>query len=346
MIKQDKIESNARKRVTLKDIGRQLELSHATVSRALNGMPDGLISQATIERVRRVALEMGYRPNHAARSLATGRTGLLALWIWSEELHSSYHAAVSQRMHLEAVNHSYQLLVDLVDRPVLGLPKTSAFDSWNVDGIIAHEASPAIEKQFGATRPPTPIVATGAYQLLEGVDEVRVDLSEGAREAMKHLFALGRRRVAYLTDDLQGRTFDPRYIAYTEGMEASGRPCEFIETSGTRRASRERIRAYVADQGCPEAIICHNDDLAIGAYRGLLDMGLRIPENVALVGCDGIEDGEYLEAPLTTIAQPLEHLCSLATQFLDKRIADPTRPIQRALLKAQLIVRDSTVPSS
>ena len=337
------IEKTNTRRITLKDIAKRLDVSHATVSRALNRPEDPLISEATRLRVKQVAEEMGYRPNHAARSLATGRTGLIALWLWSEAVPNSYHANVSQLMHAAAQSRSYQMLVNLVSRNTLESPANNLFDAWHVDGIIAHEAGPAIQSQFqGALRPPVPVVATGAYHFLEGVDRVTIDVQEGAMLAVKHLLEIGRRRIVYITDDLAHRASDPRFAAYDHLIGEAGLKREFLDVPNSRAAVRQRVRNYVEANGVPEALFCHNDDMAIAAYRGLCDLGIRVPDDVAIIGCDGIEDTEYLEVPLTTIAQPLSEMCEIACQFLEQRIEDPSRPLQEACLPAHLVIRSST----
>lgn len=338
---------NGARRVTLRDIARQLDISHATVSRALNSATDPFISQATRERVRKVAAEMGYRPNHAARTLATGRTGLLALWLWAEEMPGSYHSTVGTSMHEAARAHGYQLLLDILSRDSEpGVPMVG-FDRWHVDGIIAYESGPAVEAQLRSGTPsPVPIVSVGSYHLLEGVDHVRIDLREGLEESMRHLIASGRRRIVYVTDDLANRGDEIRYKVYVAAMAEAGLPTEFLELKPNRRAARVGARDFIDARGVPDALYCHNDDFAIGAYRGLCDLGVSVPDDVALVGCDGIEDGEYLETPLTTVAQPLAEVCELACQFLERRIEEPSIPIQSAVVKAELIIRDSSLMPS
>jgi len=337
------IEKANGRRITLKDIAQRLDISHATVSRALNRAEDPLISEATRLRVRQVAEEMGYRPNHAARSLLTGRTGLVALWLWSEALPNSYHANVSQVMHAEALNRSYQLLVNLVSRTTLQSPHNNLFDAWHVDGIIAHEAGPAIQAQFrGERRPPVPVVSTGAYHFLPNADRVVIDVAEGAILAIRHLLDIGRRRIVYVTDDLAHRSGDPRFSAYNALLPEAGLAPEYIDVPSARAGVRAAVRAYVEAHGVPDALFCHNDDMAIASYRGLCDLGIRVPDDVAIVGCDGIEDTEYLEVPITTIAQPLSEMCEIACRFLEQRIEDPARPIQEASLPARLVIRSST----
>ena len=343
MTSMDTIAKAGERRVTLKDIAKRLDVSHATVSRALNRPEDPLISEATKLRVLHAATEMGYRPNQAARTLATGRTGLVALWLWSEAVPNSYHAYVSQLMHAEAHRRSCQLIVDLVCWATLEARKDNLFEAWHVDGIVAHESGPAFQTQFlGSHRPPVPVVSTGAYHFLPGVDRVSIDVFEGAVLAMNHLIEQGRRRIMYVTDDLAHRGADPWYIAYTSQLKDFGLESIFLDVQSTRAAVRVAVREYVRVHGAPDALFCHNDDMAIAAYRGLCDLGVRVPDDVAIVGCDGIEDTEYLEVPLTTIAQPLVEMCRVASQFLEQRIEDPSRPIQEVTLPATLVIRSSS----
>lgn len=335
------------RRVTLKDIAKTLNVSHATVSRALNGTNDSLISEATRQRVHKAAEEMGYRPNHAGRALVTGRTGLLALWLWSQSTQNSYHSTVSQLMQAEAQNRGYQLLVDVVGHNTLNAPARGVFDRWNVDGIVAHESGPAIEATFGdRNKPFAPVVATGGYQLLSNVDAVRFDLSDGVYEAITHLLNTGRKRILHITEQVENRGTDSRMTQYCEMLSAAGLPIELLEAPADRARTREIVRAYVAERGCPDALYCHTDDMAIAAYRALCDLGLRVPEDAAIVGCNGIEDTEYLEVPITTIVLPLAEMSRLACDFLERRISDPNYPRQEAILKAKLEIRASTNPRS
>jgi len=105
---------------------------------------------------------------------------------------------------------------------------------------------------------------------------------------------------------------------------------------------RDLIKKYVAENGCPDAFFCHSDDVAIGIYRGLCDLKLRVPQNAALIGCDGIQDTEYLECPLTTIVQPVEEMCAKAWQFLLERLEQPDSKKQGIVLKPKLEIRESS----
>jgi LacI family transcriptional regulator len=105
---------------------------------------------------------------------------------------------------------------------------------------------------------------------------------------------------------------------------------------------RQSIQDYVREEGCPEAIFCHSDDVALGIYRGLCDLKLRVPGDVALVGCDGIQDTEYLECPITTLVQPVAEMCATAWRFMLRRLESPLVKRQSLVLKPELIVRESS----
>lgn len=330
------------KRVTLKHIAEKLSVSHATVSRALSPTRDSMISDEVRGRIQAIASEMGYRPNHAGRALVTGRTGLISLWLWAEAGQTPYHTLVSQAMYNQANQRGYQLIVDLVgNRSVKCLP-TKSFDPWNVDSIIAHESGPAIQRLLnGRTRPPVPVVSTGTYHLLANVDQVVIDLGSAAQDAMTHLLD-GRKRILYITEQGEGPLGDSRYQVYRDSMTQAGLPLAILQTPTSRQETRNAVRAYISANGCPEACFCHNDDVAVAAYRAICDLGIKVPDDCAIVGCNGTEETSFLEVPLTTIILPIPEMMEIACNFLEQRIQYPDLPLQEATLQASLIIRPSS----
>lgn len=325
---------------TITDVADRLSLSKGTVSRILNDKGAGF-SEQTRSRVFSVAEEMGYAPNPLARALAAGRTGFVALWV--QTLVTSYHAQVAHAMEEALEERSYQIAVtpfgrfDRKREMYMGSPA-------GVDAVVAHEIyGDIVPLLFRHTRQAVPIVTTGIFAPPGDGDHVQVDLTGAARQAMEHLAGSGRRRIAYATDDLRSRSRDKRFLAYQEVMTESGLAPEYISFASQDRASiRKSMSRYVAEFGCPEALFCHNDDAAIAAYRALCDLGLHVPDDCALVGCDGIPDTEYLPVPITTIVQPYAAMCETACRFLERRLADPGAEPQRATLSAVLEVRSSS----
>ena len=333
----------AKTSININGLAAQLNLSKGTVSRILNDESAPFAAE-TRKRVLAMAAEMGYQPNPIARALATGRTGLVALWL--PDLCSSYYAEVAQFCEAEIERHSYGLAINLLGKGSRqGQPPGLSHASvGSVDGIIAHGVSeeslrdvPLIESGK------KPVVVTGMAENPQFLDFVRVDISAASRQAVQHLLEAGRTRVAFLASDIPQRMGGTRYKAYVSVLAEAGLPTELIEAGGeTRAAAREALRDYIAGHGCPEAIFCYNDDTAIAAYRALSDLGIRVPDDAALFGCDGIEDTEYLPTPISTISQPYGEICRLAWQFLRQRMQEPDLPQQGTVLQPTLLLRESS----
>jgi LacI family transcriptional regulator len=323
--------------VTIKQIAEHLGVSPATVSRVLSGRGAHLISETTRQRVWQAARELGYHPNLAARSLVTGRTGIVALWM--NELFTSFHARVVYLVEDNLRQQGYDTLI----RCISHLSGSAWHGTGRVDGILAHEGAVYLQKMWKPLqRRGVPLVSMGAYVLTE-TDHVRIDLYSGAIQATQHLLEAGCRRIAYLVNAESRYVGEPRRDGYHRVVSEAGVTAEYIvATDQSRAASSMAVRRYVQECGLPDGIFCHNDEMAVGAYQGLRLLGVHIPDEVALVGCDGIEDTEYLDVPITTICQPLEEMCQIAVQFLQKRIAEPHTERQSALLQPTLVVRAST----
>lgn len=326
------------KRPTRNDVAALANVSGCTVSYVLGGRTDVVIADATRDRVIAAAKQLGYRPNRAARALVTGSTQVVSLLAGRL---SPYYTMVASHLQDRAKADGFQVL--LSDTEMSQGPQSGGV--WSGDGIIAIDYAEQVDAYL-QTHPDlrTPLVSIGAFHL-EQVDYVGVDLYRGTREAIAHLLKQGCRRIAYIRgEDPRVRT-DPRSLGYADAIREADLPVEEIVLSGsTRSRGRADIRTYIQERGCPDGLLCHNDELALGIYRGLLDLGLRVPDQVKLVGCDGIEEIEYLERPITTIVQPVEQMCRMAWDFLKNRMIDPSIPPQQHVFNAELVVRESTTP--
>ncbi len=185
-------------------------------------------------------------------------------------------------------------------------------------------------------------MSLGTYSSLE-TDNVQVGMEAGTMEAMQHLIGSGFRRIAHATFVRKNIAGESRWIGYTKAMREAGLKPELIDyplSESQRPVARQLIQDYISKHGQPEAIFCHSDDAALGIYRGLCDAGIRVPADIALVVCDGIQDTEYLECPLTTLVQPVAEMCTQAWQFLQNRLAEPTIPLQHSIWTPKLAIRD------
>ena len=323
--------------VTIKQIAEYLGVSPSTVSRVLSGRGAQLISEPTRLRVLQAAEELGYQPHLGARSLVTGRTGVIALWM--NQLYTVFHVQVVHLIEGNLWRAGYETLIRQV-----GHRREEFRHGWGrVDGVIGFECVDALRfLRRPLRRRQVPVVSMGAYYLTE-VDHVGVDLYAGAMQAVQHLIEQGCRRVAYLVNAESRHPGDARRDAYDMVMREASLSREYIvSVDQSRQAAGAAVAAYVEQFGLPDGIFCHNDEMALGAYRRLRLLGVRVPEDVALVGCDGIEDTEYLEVPLSTTRQPLEEMCRLACEFLQRRMTQRDIPVQSAVLMPQLVVRESS----
>jgi DNA-binding LacI/PurR family transcriptional regulator len=336
---------------TLNDVALSAGLSVATVSRALHRLDSPNVSSETRKRVQKIAREIGYRPNLLGRSLVTGRTHLVSYWTF--DAFAPYYVRVARAICAEAAQRKYYVHIHSTIDPAnnLNAQATSvggneggnAALELNFDGVIACDvAYPGNDHARQLRQRGVPLVGIGINYPTDG-DYVAIDLALGAEMAVRHLLEIGCRRIAHMTFLRALEEEEPRAPAYHRLMREAGLAPEWIPVPYFgRAAAREAIKAYVPEKGVPEAIFCANDEVAIGCYRGLADMGINVPNDTLLVGCDGNEDTEYQRCPITTIAAPLEDMCRLAWDFLENRIRSPDCAPQQIALPPTLIRREST----
>lgn len=324
--------------VTQAQIAKKLGVSRQLVTFALSGYPQ--ISQESRERILAAAREMGYKPNFYARALKKGRSGIVGLWI-PDQISTHYtHVARELNRLVKAARH------ELIVSEVSLAEDQQMLSHVPMDGIFVVDAPAQAEIYLSsATTSKVPIISMGA-DCCENTDAVQVDLFAGVLEVMDHLIRSGLRRIAHATFVREDSPLAGRRLGYVKAMRKAKLKPEFIYyplTEQQRAITRQLIQDYVREHGCPDAIFCHSDDVALGIYRGLCDLKLRVPEDVVLVGCDGIQDTEYLECQITTLVQPVAAMCATAWQFLMQRMEHLPAKLQKAKLNPKLVVRDSSV---
>jgi DNA-binding LacI/PurR family transcriptional regulator len=324
--------------VTQAEIAKKLGVSRQLVTFALSGYPQ--ISKQSSERILAAAREMGYKPNPYARALRKGRSGIIGLWI-PDQISTHYtHVARELNRLLKAARH------ELIVSEVNIAEDQQMLSHVPMDGIFVVDAPEQAEiYQTSATARKIPLISIGA-ECFANTDSVQVDLFAGVLEVMDHLISAGFRRIAHATFFREETQPADRRAAYVKAMRKAKLNPEFIYyplTEQQRPIARQLVQDYIRENGAPDAIFCHSDDVAMGIYRGLCDLKLRVPEDVALVGCDGIQDTEYLECQLTTLVQPVAAMCATAWQFLLQRIDQPGTKPKMAKFKPKLEIRDSSI---
>lgn len=333
--------------VTMNQIAEAAGVSRATVSFVLNDRerPNGSISPETRQRVLEIATDMGYRPNRTARALVTGRSHLIGLCV--RDLGLPHYANVIRRTEGCIRQSPFHLLVsrwenDLNEEDARVL---EGIFPWPLDGVLALEADEILTRHWAAKQQwPAPIVSMGGTNYhLDNLDSVGIDLSAGVTQALAHLIEIGCKRIAFVSHSDKMNLQDRRARAYLQFMQESQRDLEFVSLTDQERATaHHEFKDYVAQQGCPDGLLCINDEVALGVYRALCDLRIKVPTEAALIGCDGIADTLYLECPLTTIVQPIEEMCHIAWEMLQQRIENPDLEFQHQLLVPQLAIRDSS----
>lgn len=288
-------------RVTIHDIARLLGVSPSTVSRALSGK--GRISPATREKIRRVAEELGYRPNALARGLATRRTGEVGVVIHARHLpldERSFYGVILEAIEAELAVHGYHVLFSTMGDQFF--PR--CVEERRVDGLIilGTDVSEDLVRSLAEFMPLVLVDHT-----FPGIPSVVGDNVGGARLATLHLLDHGHREVAFVAETLADPSFRARFEGYRLALRERGlRVCRELVVEGGRRSDSDQVAmAKLLGGGrVPTAIFAANDFMAVGAIKALTTAGLKIPEDVAVVGFDDGALATLVHPPLTTVRVP------------------------------------------
>ena len=332
--------------VSLKVIAEHAGVSGATISRVLNGKNDR-IPVETQERILKIASEMGYRSNRFLRNSREGKTSTIGLMIAG--LLNPFFVSVMESAERNALKLGYQVVLD-PGLTVRGSYETHGkLQDWPVDGIVMWARNEqTIRGALGTSALRVPAVYIGDERT-DNENFVAIDLASGTTELVKHLIHRGYRSMMYVAPyDFRGPAPDLRVRAYIQSCTEAGidpqyfvmDPQEETFTAGLKTGLHfGRMDPYSR----PRALVCHNDVIAVGVYNGLKRCGVRIPEDVALTGYDGIELGQCLDIPLTTVAAPIEEMCSIALQILAGQISEHNSVAhQHFLLPVKLLVGGTT----
>ncbi len=336
---------------TLYDVAREAGVSTATVSRVVHGH-DG-VRPATRRRVLEVIEALGFVPDSAAQSMVRGRKEVVGLVAIASRGPDS---EVEQEglLFIEEVLRGVESKLSPLGWPVLMSVRRSADDAgafqWlqkmsaKVDGLLIAEGIDAEHMTRLASRLPIVLISGSPDQ--PKADVVHADNHTGTKALVSHLIERhGRTRLYYVGGPAEAPDAGERRAAFEEevarhpGARLAGSfEGRFVAASG-QLAVREILAAPRVD--APDAIVCANDQMAIGAMRELQAAGLRVPEDIAVTGFDDILLGALLAPPLTTVHQPMRLLGERACALLLDRIADPSLPRRVERLPTELIVRES-----
>lgn len=342
-------------KVTILDVARLAQVSPSTVSNLLNGRSERM-KPSTKARIEQAITQLDYRPNQAARGLKTGSASLIGLIVPS--VANPFFGIFARYVEEAALRGGYQVLLGNSERDPTR-EQSYAEELWghSARGIILG-SSPENFEHLSALldrglhvvafeRPPQQI---DPYQ----IDSIGVDNVAGARMAVTHLTALGHRRIGFLSGAIRAVNRRDRLEGYRQALaQAQIRydhtliwqgvsDVDFGDTE-TMDMGRRGARELLNRDDPPTALFAINDMIAFGAYAGVRERGLRVPEDVSIVGFDDIALAEIVDPPLTTVRQPVAEIARAAVERLLGRLQGTTTEVAgHTVFAPELIVRVST----
>ena len=342
----------------MSDVARAAHVSSATVSYALRG--DSRISHETTDKVRRAAQKLHYTTNLSARSLRSGRNGIIGVAIF--ELDHPYPAQMSAAMSHEAARHGYGTIVqetsDSKENEIAFLRRVTIQLTEGTIFSPGHITDREIQHLTGDK----PLVLLDDISAHPTFDSVATPGFEGSRTAIGHLLDVGCRRILIIGAPYQKQMLSPAAIPLTvsqtrfrgcveafrqHGMQTD--PHQFVATDHWDSQNARAAAHHLVDAGVQfDGAYCLTDTLAIGFIRGLADRGVRVPGDVKVIGFDGINEGEDYIPSLTTIKTDMGDLAHKAVSLLISKINSPTRETtdktaaRTLTAKFSLVCREST----
>jgi LacI family transcriptional regulator len=336
---------NHGKRATIRGVASAAGVSIATVSRVLNGRPD--VAPNTREAVLRAVREQGFSTNRNARALSGGRTGLIGVTLPMVEaayfgviLAGASEALYEQDMRvvLCPTLHQHDREVTLLDRLMRGTTDGAVL-------MLPEETSSelkALQRDFPF------VVVDPRVALDEGIPVVSAAHAAGARAATEHLLSLGHRRIGAITGPPACIACTDRLNGYHGALAAAGvlPDPELVAVSDFRNGpATAAAAAKLLDlPDPPTAIFAFNDNVAVGVIKAARSRGLRIPEDLSVVGFDDSEQAEIVTPALTTVRQPLAEMGRMAVSLLLRLLENQRVDALRIELATKLVVRESTAP--
>ncbi len=327
--------------ISIKDVARAAQVSYSTVSRALADSPR--VKPETREKIQRLAAEMGYYPSVAARSLVTQRSQTIGLV--ATTITDLFQAEVIQFIEETAQRHHYSVILSHSGKDSeRELAELQALRERHVDGIILISVRSDGEYATIVRGTKIPVVFLNNVRTDECGCFVCVDNLAGGRVATEHLLGLGHRRIAYITGPIIEWDNAERYKGYLQALAEQGvapDPGWVVRGDSESKGGTEAMRHILALPHRPTAVFCYNDATALGAMRAAHAAGLRIPDDLSIVGFDDIDLSPHFEPPLTTIAQPKQTMGTRAVEMILALLRDEG-PVEDCVLPGRLVVREST----
>src|SRR5580700_10049434 len=331
--------------ISLRTLGEYLNISPATISLVLNNAPGvRSIPQETRDRVTQAAAKFDYRPSFYARSLRKRQS--FSVGVLVPELSDSYATQVLAGVEEFLIEEGYFYLTashrrkpDLIEEyPRLLMDRS-------VEGFILIDT--VLEKSI-----PLPVVVVAGHRKIEGVTNVVLDQRRAAELALRHLYQLGHRKIAFMRGGSHSSDADDRWhclMAEVRELKLVAPPemtVQLFHRSATPELGFGPANELLNRGIDFTALVCYNDVSAIGAIRAMMDRGLRVPTDISVVGFDDIQGAAFHNPSLTTIRQPLAQMGVVAARILLQRIRGQATFPNMVPIMPELVIRESTAPPS
>jgi LacI family transcriptional regulator len=330
--------------VTIREVAKAAGVHLSTVSRALDPTKRHLVRPEVLQAVETAAQRLGYRPNRAASALRTGRSHTIGVLV--PDMTNAVFPPILQGIEASAASRGYFVLVAHAADPGLGRAVAERMIAQRVDGIVMANAvrnDPLVDFLQRAGMQAVLVNRadeSGRVSAVIGDDRLAMKL------AVDHLVELGHRRIAHLAGPQQVPTGLGRRLGFEDAMRARGLvPAALVECSAySREAGRRACEQLLAQSGAPDAIVCCNDLVALGAYDALRAAGLRIPADVSVTGHNDMPLVDMVDPPMTTIGLPHAELGWRAAELLFAALSGRPHTVSTVALRPALVVRGSTGP--
>jgi len=338
-----------KKRISIHDIARELNLSATTISFVLNGKAEEKkISEDVRKKVSDYIKKVGYQPNMIAKSLRTGKTHIIGMLV--EDISDPFFASISRGIETIAYNHKYKIFFASTENDT---EKTKAlikvFRERQVDGYIMAPPSGVEDEIKALMDDNVPVILFDRYLPSLNTSTVIIDNFSGSYQAVKHLRKNGFSNIAFVTLNSEQTQMHARLQGYVKAIEESGchpivqtLPCKL-----SHQLSAEKVQEFIKAHDKVDAIIFATNYLAISGLQAIKDLELAIPDNIAVVGFDDNTHFNLFTPSITAVAQPIDEIAEeIVRQLLNALSNERESKIRRmVMLPVKLIVRNSSYPN-
>ncbi|WP_066172974.1 catabolite control protein A [Bacillus marinisedimentorum] len=329
--------------ITIYDVAREAGVSMATVSRVVNGNPN--VKPTTRKKVNEAIERLGYRPNAVARGLASKKTTTVGVII--PDVSSIFFGELARGIEDIATMYNYNIILSNSDQNTdKELHLINTMLGKQVDGIVFMGGKITEEHVEEFKKSPVPIVLAATTEQSHSVPSVNIDYKQAAFDAVKHMTDHGHNRIGYVSGPLE----DPingeyKITGYKEALEEAGLSYDenlIVIGDYTYDSGLEAAETFMNLDQPPTAVFSGTDEMALGVIHGFQDSGLRVPEDVEVIGFDNTRLAKMIRPQLTTIVQPMYDIGAVAMRLLTKLMNKEATEDQTIVLPHRIEERSST----